>query len=55
MDRQESVLLTNGSGRALPEPGLLQDSLAGIREESGPLALQQKPCAREQAPQEQQA
>ena len=35
MDRQESVLLTNGSGGALPEPAAPQDSLAGIREESG--------------------
>lgn len=35
MDRQESVLLTNGSGGPLPEPEALQDSRAGIREESG--------------------
>ena len=45
MDRQESMLLPNGSGGPLREPDASQDSLAGIREESG-----HAPSSRGQAP-----
>ena len=44
MDRQESVLLTNGSGGPVPEPIPVQDNLVGICEETSHVPFSRAPA-----------